>query len=257
MTLEWPSLLNQQLWTIFLVFCRLGSALMLYPGMGESYIPPRLRLGFALVCTYCIGAALPPMLHATPDLSVHDIPLIVREILIGISSGLLMRVFFLTLESVGTVWSMQTGLSHVMLLNPLMNQPASVWGHALSLFGLALLFATDTHHFFLKGLNQSFQTCPLGQGFLHEAWVETAQQVGRASAELALTLSAPFLGAGLIFYTALGLMNRMIPQIQIFFVTQPLQILLGLLLISLVFAESLKLFLHQLTLLHQGIWPHG
>lgn len=249
---------SQELWKGILVFCRLGSALMTYPGMGDVYVPVRLRLALALVCSYLVSMVL-PLAPMGVDMTLPWLALksIAQEIMVGISAGLLVRLLFLALETVGTVWGMQTGLAQALLFQPMFNQAGSLWGHFLSIYALALLFVSDTHHLFLRGLAHSFQSLTLGAPSLSSAsWWTLFHHVGVSSLELALTLSTPLLGAGLVFYTALGLLNRIMPHIQVFFIIQPLQILLGFLLISLLLTEGLTLFLSHVIHL-QKAWSQA
>lgn len=245
--------------TGLLVFCRIASALMVYPGVGDTVVPPRIRMALALVCTVLITPLLAhPAFLLNPQgvsgpLAPAFLGSLATETAFGLMSGLLVRIFFLTLETVGTVWGMSTGLSQALLFQPTLNQPGSLWGHFLTTAGIALVMASDGHHLFLKGLLHSFQTMPPGHPVGLLPWADMTARAGTACIHLAWTLGAPLLAFSLLFHVALGLLSRVMPHVQVFFVAQPLQILLGTGVVWLVLGPGLLLFLSVFQTLRQGM----
>lgn len=221
-----------------LVFARTGAFAMLIPGVGESGVPPRIRLAFALV----FSLALYPVVRG----SLPPVPLnlggvgaqVLIEVVIGLALGTLLRLFLQTLAVAGEVVSLQTTLSFAQTTNPLGAVPTTTLATFLTLLGLTLIFATGLHQSFIAGLAQSYQLFPPGRGVpvgdFGAAMVRTFAQ----TFALGIQLAAPVIIFSLIFNVAAGFIGRAMPQFQIFFVATPLQVLLGL----SVFALGLGVF---------------
>src|SRR5438034_3208301 len=142
--------------TFMLVFARVGAMVMLLPGFGESNIPVRIKLAIALLLTLII---LP--LHRTAyhiDLtSMSGLGvLMVHGIVIGIVLGATARVTLSALSVAGSVIAQQLGLGFVTAVDPTQGQQGLLIGNFLTLLGLTLLFATDTHHLVIAALNDSY-----------------------------------------------------------------------------------------------------
>lgn len=221
-----------------LIFARVAAFAMLVPGVGETSVPPRIRLAFAVVLALVIypvvRAGMPPIPAGVDGLAAQ----VTIEILIGLATGAILRLFLSTLAVAGEVVSLQTTLSFAQTANPLEAQPTPTIGSFLTLIGLTLVFATNLHHLFLGAVVHSYtlfpvaRPAPLGD-FGHLA----ARMVGE-SFGLGVQLAAPVIVFSLVFNVAAGFVARTMPQFQVFFVATPLTLLLGL----SVFALSLGVF---------------
>ena len=139
-----------------LVFARIGAMVMLLPGFGETNIPVRIKLAIALALTLIIlplhrSAYTIDMQSLTPLLV-----LLVHEIVIGIVLGATARVTLAALQVAGSVIAQQLGLGFVTAVDPTQGQQGLLIGNFLTLLGLTLLFATDTHHLVIAALNDSY-----------------------------------------------------------------------------------------------------
>lgn len=220
--------LPDQVYGAGLVFARVGALVMLIPGVGESSVPPRLRLGFAFVFALLlypvVRASLPPVPDTVGGIGAQ----VAVELLIGLGLGTLLRLFLQTLAVAGEVVSIQTTLSFAQTTNPMLMQPTATLVTFLTLLGLTLVFSTGLHQSFVAGVAHSFQLFPAGRavpvGPFNAAMVAT---VGSSFA-LGVQLAAPVIVFSLVFNTAAGFVARAMPQFQVFFVAAPLQVLLGL-----------------------------
>jgi flagellar biosynthetic protein FliR len=211
-----------------LVFCRVGALIMLIPGIGESSIPPRIRLGLALVLSLAfypiLRAGMPPVPGTVGGLAAQ----VIVEILIGVAIGSLLRMFLGALSVAGETISLQTNLSFAQTANPQQAQPSTTVGTFLSLLGISLIFATDLHQMFIAAIVKSYALFPMGRGFNAMDFGQLAiQTVGQVFA-LGIQLAAPVVVFSLVFNIAVGFVGRAMPQFQIFFVATPLSVLLGL-----------------------------
>lgn len=229
-----------------LMFARLGTMVMLLPGFGEMSVPRRVRLVLALTLT----AVMFP-LHRTQlqvDLGAFGPVLVAlgREIVIGLVLGLAARLTISALQVAGAVIAQQLGLGFVTAVDPTQGQQNAIFGNLLTLLGVVLIFATDLHHLVIAALNDSYVLFKPGElppfGDAAALVVATTATAFR----IALQLAAPFLVFGLLFNLGLGILSRLMPQMQVFFIGMPLSILIGFLILFIVVGVMMGTFLNHL-----------
>ena len=218
----------QQVFAGGLIFARLGAIVMLIPGIGEAMVSPRIRLALAFVMTLALFPVLSAGAPATPG-SVGELAgMVIKEALIGLMIGGVLRLFMASLATAGEIVSLQTTLSFAQTANPSQAQPSTTLGTFLSLIGVVLIMTTDLHHLFISAMVRSYaifpfhRTAPAG-----DAATLAIQTVGRSFA-LGVQLAAPVMVFALIFNIATGLVGRVMPQFQVFFVATPLMVLTSL-----------------------------
>lgn len=218
----------QQVWAAALVFARVGAMLMVIPGIGEANVPPNIRLSFALLLSLCLGPIAAPALPPEPSTVDGTAFYIIREALIGLTIGGILRVFLSSLATAGEFISLQTTLAFAQTTNPTQAQPGTTVSTFLTLMGLALIFDTDLHRLFIAAMAHSYTLFPPTKDLpLSDAGALAAETVSKSFA-LGLQLAAPVVVFALVFNIATGLIGRVMPQFQIFFVATPLSLLLGL-----------------------------
>jgi flagellar biosynthetic protein FliR len=218
----------QQVWATALVFSRIGAMVMLMPGIGEANVPPNIRLSFALILSLCLGPIALPYLPPEPSTVDGTAGYIIKEVLIGLIIGSLLQIFLTALTTAGEFVSLQTTLAFAQTTNPTQAQPGTTISTFLTLMGITLIFDTDLHRLFIVAMAHSYtlfppmRTLPLGDA------ASLAGQTVSRSFMLGLQLAAPVVVFSLVFNIATGLIGRVMPQFQIFFVATPLSLLLGL-----------------------------
>ena len=217
-----------QVWAGGLILARVGAILMLIPGIGEAYVPPRVRLSLALLLSLVLWPVVRTALPALPESLGAMAGWVVREITVGVMIGLLLRMLMSALAAAGEIVSLQTTLSFAQTANPLQAQPASTLAAFLTLLGVTLLFATDTHHLFIAGIVGSYRLIAPAQPLMMQDFATMAVRTLGDSFLLGVQLAAPVLVFALIFNLATGLVARVMPQFQVFFAAAPLSVLLGL-----------------------------
>ena len=242
----------QQVWVAGLILFRVGTICMLIPGIGEGYVPGQVRLALAMLLSIClapiVGSTLPPIPVGVGDMTGA----VIKEVLIGLMVGGLMRLFIASLTTAGELVSIQTTLSFAQTANPTEATPSTSLGTFLSILGVTLIFDTPLHQMFIAGIAHSYTlfapTKPLA---LADAGTLVAQTVGKTFA-LGLQMAGPVVVFSLVFNVATGLVGRAMPQFQIFFVATPLSLLLGLSIfalslggIGLVWMQNYSEFLQQ------------
>lgn len=217
-----------QVWAGGLIFARIAAILMLIPGFGEAYVPPRVRLSLALVISLALWPVVRSALPGLPETLGGMAGWIIREVAVGLMIGLLLRMFMSALAVAGEIVSLQTTLSFAQTANPLQAQPGSTVAAFLALLGVTLLFATDTHHLFIAGMVGSYRLIAPAQPLMMGDFTQMAVRTLGDSFMLGVQLSAPVLVFALIFNLASGLVARVMPQFQVYFAAAPLSVILGL-----------------------------
>jgi flagellar biosynthetic protein FliR len=241
--------------TFMLVFARVGSMVMLLPGLGESNIPVRIKLGIALLLTLI----LLPLHRAAYQIDVQAInPLLVmmvHEIIVGVVLGATARVTLSALQVGGAVIAQQMGLGFVTSVDPTQGQQGVVIGNFLTMLGITLLFATDTHYLVIAAVNDSYKIFSPADLTPSGDIAALATRAFAAAFKIGLQLSAPFLVFGLVFNIGLGVLARLMPQMQVYFVGVPLSILAGFLIFSLVLVAMMGTFLNYFTGVMHDLTP--
>src|SRR5665213_1123650 len=227
-----------------LVFARIGAMVMLLPGLGETNIPVRIKLAIAVLLTLIILPLHRLAYHV--DLQVSMMPLLVlmlHEIVIGVVLGATARVTLAALQVAGSVIAQQMGLGFVTSVDPTQGQQGLLIGNFLTLLGITLLFATDSHHLVIAALNDSYAIFAPGDMVPSGDVAALATRAFSAAFRIGMQLSAPFLVFGLVFNIGLGVLARLMPQMQVYFVGVPLSILSGFLIFGLVLAAMMGTFM--------------
>jgi len=235
------------------VFARVGSAIMLLPGFGESFVTPRVRLLIALGVTVVVTPVVSDLVPATPQGPIGMLALLGREIAIGAFLGALARIMVSALHMAGVVMGFQTSLANAQLFDPINAAQGSLFGSFLNILGVFLIFITDLHHMMLMAVADSYALFTPGAPLEIGDFGDTAAHVLAGAFTLAMQLAAPFVVAGLLFYLGLGLLARLMPQVQIFFIAMPLQIMLGFMLMAITLSAGMMWFLGAFQDTFQGL----
>lgn len=227
-----------------LMFARLGSMLMLLPALGETSIPMRMRLSVALMLTlvlYPVGAgAYPEGILSNP---LRLFMLLGGEFVIGFSIGLIAKMITSVLQTGGIVMANMSGLSFALGSDLTTGQQGALLSNYLSILGVTLIFLTDSHYLVIAALHDSFDLFPPGQWVPVGDFAELATTTAGEVLSIATRLSAPFIVVGLVFYFGLGLLNKLMPQMQIFFIAMPVNIGIGLVLFLVLLSAMMTFYL--------------
>lgn len=241
-----------------LVFARILAAFVILPAFGDHVIPMRVRI----LCAFMIAGVIMPTLSSTP-LSPAGSPwffalCIFQESLIGLFIGLCVRTLFSALDLAGFIMGFQSGLTNVFVTNPGSGASGALPGALMNAVAATLLFATDAHHGIIHVLADSYEIYKPGDFSTffgaHQDFLMALFQIFILAFTLGIQLATPFIVLGLVYFIALGALNRLMPQLPVFFISQPLQVALGLLLIMLVFSSTMDHFMQHFRDLLLGFW---
>ncbi|MGE3148622.1 MAG: flagellar biosynthetic protein FliR [Pseudorhodoplanes sp.] len=226
-----------------LVFARIGTMVMLLPGIGEMSVPVRVRLTIALI----LAAVLMPLHRNAYQIDLTSLGPVLfmlgTELLVGAVLGITARLLISALQVAGTVVAQQMGLGFVTAVDPTQGQQNVIVGNFLMVLGVTLIFATNLHYLVIAALNDSYRLFSPGEIPAVEDIAAHVTRMAAAAFKIGVQISAPFLVFGLLFNLGLGVLSRLMPQMQVFFVGLPLSIFLGFLILLLVVGAMMTAFL--------------
>lgn len=247
-TYDLAQLVGGNVFAFLLIFTRFGSAFMFLPGIGETYVAPRVRLILALAIALLLTPMLAGHLPGQPTEIAALATLLIVEATIGVFLGLTVRLMLGALDFAGQLIALQLGISSVIAFNPAMATQGSLPGSILGTVGLVLVFATGLHHLLIEGIVASYSVMPPGLATFNATALGQAfvTAVGE-SFKVAIMMSAPFIVIGTIFNVGLALLNRLQPALQIFFVGLPLQIYFGLAAFATLIGALMSIWLNHMA----------
>ncbi len=215
-----------------LLVCRIGAAVAFLPGLGEAELPARAKVGIALAIAALVWPTLEPALPPPPAEPVRAVSLVAGECLIGLWLGLLARTTALSFAMAAQYLGLLLGLSSAVLFDPSFSGAGTALSRLMGLGAVVVLFASGLHVLPIAALAGSYRLFPAGGGLPSEAAAESVVATLGASIALAFTLAGPFVIAAIVFQLVLGLLSRLVPQMQVYFVALPLQLAAGLALLA-------------------------
>jgi flagellar biosynthetic protein FliR len=240
-----------------LVFARIGAMLMLLPGLGELMISTRFRLATAVV----LSAIMLPLHRDAYHVDLHSIGSVLvmlgEEMLIGVLLGMTARLTIASLQITGSVVAQQLGLGFVTAVDPTQGEQGVLIGNFLTILGVTLLFATNLHYLVIAALDESYSLFTPGEIPLTGDMAALMTRTLSGAFKVGIQLSAPFLVFGLLFNLGLGLLSRLMPQMQVFFVGVPLSILVGFIILFLVLAAMMGVYLDSVEGVLRELAPHA
>lgn len=229
----------------FIVFCRIGSCLMLVPGYSSTNVPPQIRLFVALVTTFALSPILVSVLKPlVDDASPLTLALLIgTELLVGSVIGLGGRVFFLALQTMSTVMASAIGLSNIPGVPLGDNDPTPASVPLIMAAVTTLFFLTDQHWQVLRGLMNSYDVWHPGEKLSGEMALNQLTSRLTDAFVLTLRITSPFIVYSVIVNFSVGLINKLTPSIAVYFVSVPFVLVGGLLLLYLTSDELLTQFM--------------
>lgn len=239
---------------LFLAFCRIGGCFMVMPGFSSFRVPLQIRLFVAVA----VSMALLPILwdtiypHVKGGGGVYII-LVGAEMLIGVTLGLIARYIVVALQYSGTAISMAIGFNSSPSGGVIENEPEGPLTSMITFTALFILFLTDFHHVVIASLVRSYGFMPMTAGFEPRLALMTLTDTLAGAFMLVLRLASPFLVYGLIFNLSIGMVNKLAPQIPVYFISIPFILTGGLILFYFAANTFFSLFADGFESLFMGI----
>jgi len=211
-----------------LTFVRMGTAIMIMPGIGDSFVSARIRLLMAVAVSFVLFPLVMPYMPDPVPGTLTLFSLIGMEFIIGLFFGTIARILMMALDTAGMVISIQSGLGNAQIFNPSMATQGSIMGAFLSVLGVVLLFSVNMHHLLFQGLLESYALFPIGAIPDAGSMAELISRAVSASFLIGVKIATPLIVMTLLIYVGMGVLSRLMPQVQVFLLAIPLQILLAI-----------------------------
>ncbi|MFG1296621.1 MULTISPECIES: flagellar biosynthetic protein FliR [Xanthobacter] len=232
-----------------LVFCRIGSCLMLLPGVGGRNIPTQVRLFLALALSFAFvpvvyGVVAPRVEHASVSLLVSAI---VAEMLTGALLGFLVRIYIAALETMMNFASQAVGLAGIAGMSLEDNVSLPTLASLFTITVVALIFMSDLHLELVRGILESYRRMPPGELINFGAALANVVDQFSETFVISLRIASPFVLYSIGVNLALGLVNKFTPQIAVYFIAGPFITAGGLFLLYMSISQLLSLFMLALS----------
>jgi flagellar biosynthesis protein FliR len=244
LTITLPSLSGTVL-VYLLVFARTGAMLMLLPPIGDVGVPARVRLMIALAITLALTPTVSASYPQTAPQTVAALTvLIAEEVTSGVLIGAMARIIMSAISVAGFLIASQIGLSYAQTLDPTTHgEQGAVIGNFISMLAVVLIFGANLHHLAIGAVAGSYHLIPPGTSLPTADMAQLAIRITSGAFALGFQLAAPFLVFGFAVNAGFGILARMMPQLQVFFVAMPASILVGFVIMTLLIGSMMTLFL--------------
>lgn len=235
--------LVSELFAFLLVFCRIGSAIMLLPGFGEAYVLSRARLLIAVFVSMTLAPVLvnlPPVPESVAGLLSVMLP----ELAVGLFIGFTCRLLIATMSVAGAIIAYQSSLASALTndITQFQGQDTSL-GNLLGMTAVVLLFATNMHHVMLQGLVDSYTLFLPGAFPAVEDMANHLTKLIGGVFAVATQLAAPSIVVGMMLYLGAGILSRLMPNMQIFFILMAPQLLISFSVLMVTFSAIMMWYL--------------
>ena len=235
-----------QVFAFIIIFARIGCIIMIMPGFSDSTVPMNVRLHMAVGFSFILIPVLQPLLPAViPENPVAFTLLIAKEMLTGVFIGLMTQVMMNAMHLAGVFVGHATSLSSAFTFNPQMSTQSTVLTGFLSMLVTVLIFATDLHHLLIMGMIDSYRIFSTGADLMFGDIAFTIAKSISEALKIGLMISAPFIIVAFSVFVAMGLVARLVPQIQVFALSVPVQIVTGMIVLMTSVSAMMLFFLDE------------
>lgn len=212
-----------------LVLTRISAFFLVVPVFGWKAIPVRIKIAATVLLSVFFGFVTPLAVDPTDVSALEAILLLANEATYGLALGLIVVLIFSVVKSAGRIIERQMGLAMAQVMDPLTGERARPLSSLLEMIFVILFLSANGHHLFLLIISKSYDAFP--PGTIPTIGVLTSGVIGAGSAMFiaSLRLAAPMLAAFMVLMVALALLARLVPEMNILFISMPLRVGLGLL----------------------------
>ena len=217
--------------TFLLIFSRVVSVLWLLPIFSSKAVSVPFKAGLSLLIAYLLFDSI------GVDRSFSNDPyflflFVIKEAFIGLSIGFFVRVLFTAVNVAGEIISIQSGFSFARFMDPLSMTQVTVIEQLKNLLAMMLFLAMDAHHILVRAIVASFRDVPIGSVTIQQSFFQYLITVSGRIFVTGFKIGAPIIVTLMFVEIALGMLSRMIPQINIFIEGVPLKILVTVIMFS-------------------------
>jgi len=215
-----------------LVFFRILAILWLLPVFSVRSLSIIFKVSFTLLMAFLVSEVVSYPAEMAGD-GYALLLAILREVLIGLSISFAIRLLFAVIQATGEIVGFQTGFGFARMVDPVSAGQASIIEEFLYMLSLMIFFAVDAHHIVVRGIYASFKELPLGTAVVTGGLFNYFTTASGKIFGLGMKFGAPLIVALFLIELSLGLLSRMIPNMNIFVEGLPVKIFVSLTILSL------------------------
>jgi flagellar biosynthesis protein FliR len=211
-----------------LVLTRISAFFLILPVFGWQAIPVRVKVAMTVLLSVFFGVVNPLAIDVTTVSPVKAVLLLASEATYGLALGLIVALLFTVVKLSGKIIERQMGMMMANVLDPMTGETARPLGSLLEMIFILLFLGANGHHLFLLIISKSYVAFPAGTVPTMAVLAKGVIMSGSAMLVAGLRLAAPMLAAFLVLMVALALLARLVPEMNILFVSMPVRLGLGL-----------------------------
>ena len=245
----------EKLLDFVLVLTRLSTFFLVLPVFGSTAIPIRLKAAMAIIMTVFFSMIVPFGLNSNTQLSMlQAIPMISNEAIYGFALGLVARCIFSAVKIGGEIVEDQIGFKMSEVLDPLTGESAQALSTLLEMIFILLFLSANGHHLFISIIAKSYEAFPIGSIPGIEMLAGGIVNAGSAMLIAGLKIAAPILAAFLLLMVVLAILARIVPEMNILFISLPVRVGLGLFMM-IIFIPFISTFVSEFAELMNKLIP--
>jgi flagellar biosynthesis protein FliR len=217
---------------VILIFIRISTALISSPVFGTKIIPTLPKLFLSIVLAYIVYLTIDRSSITSVPSGWMLIVLAIKEAITGLVIGFMLQFVFWGVSYAGTLIGFDMGLTMAEVFNPSADESNNIIGEFLYYGALMMFFLINGHHYIISSLKHSFSVIPLGKFTLTKPVYDLIVVYSASVFVIAVKIASPIMVSFFLVNIAEGILARIIPNMQVFFVTQPLKIGVGILLLA-------------------------
>jgi flagellar biosynthetic protein FliR len=229
--------LSLVIFTVGLLLCRIMPVLVLSPFLGGEVVPTEIKMGVGVTLSIVLFPAVSARMGAIPTSALPYIGLLLKEIFIGVTLATIVNMIFEAARVAGTISDTMSGANNAQLLVPQLGQQVSLFANLKVQLAVVLFLSLNGHHLVIEALADSLAVVPLdrfprfssGQWAFFELFIRSFADL----LKIAIALSAPTLLASFLTDMALGAVNRVAPQVQVFFISMSIKPLVTVIVVTM------------------------
>ena len=248
------ALMIEKLFGFVMVLTRISAFFMVLPVFGWKSIPARIKVAMTVLLTIFFSMIVPISVNAGQISSTEAVLMMANEATYGLALGLIVTFVFAAVKFSGRIIERQMGLAMAQILDPLTGERAQPLGSLLEMIFIMLFLSANGHHLFLLIISRSYESFPAGSMPTIPVMVEGIINAGSTMLLHGLKLAAPILAAFLLLMVVLAVLARMVPEMNVLFISLPLRVGLGLLMVA-IFLPFISSFVGEFAKLMGKLLP--
>jgi flagellar biosynthetic protein FliR len=248
------ALMIEKLLGFMMVLTRISAFFMVLPVFGWKSIPVRIKVAMTVLLTIFFSMVIPVPVNAGQISSAKAVLLLANEATYGLALGLIAAFVFVAVKFSGRIIERQMGLAMAQILDPLTGERTQPLSSLLEMIFIILFLSANGHHLFLLVISRSYDSFPAGSIPTMPVLAEGIINAGSTMLLHGLKLAAPILAAFLLLMVVLAVLARMVPEMNILFISLPLRVGLGLLMVA-IFMPFISSFVGELAKLMGKLLP--